>query len=299
MHSEFIKRLHKQLGDTLSETIINSFDIQRPIAVRSNTLRSNREVLEAFCQQQGIDYHDHDLFADSILIDSKDKATLTHSDFYQQGNAYIQSLASQLPVIILNPTANSEVLDLCAAPGSKTSQLAAMMRNTGRIGAVEKSKTRFFKLRDNLNTLGVTNTQCYLKDGASVGRACPERFDYVLVDAPCSSEGRFDLHDPDSLSYWHEKKVKEMQRKQWPLIQSGFLALKPGATMVYSTCTYAIEENEWIVNKLLKRYPNAELINIPLTLDNAISGIEQEKTWRVMPSTLMPGFFIAYIRKIK
>lgn len=297
MHSEFIKRLHNQLGEPLAQQIISGLACEQPIAVRSNSLVSDINALMTFCQQHQIAYTTAEHFTDTLLIADHDKATLTHSDFYNQGNAYIQSLASQLPVMLLQPTAHSEVLDLCAAPGSKTSQMAAIMKNTGRIGAVEKNKARYFKLKDNLALLDVANTQCYLKDGTSVGRACPNRFDYVLVDAPCSSEGRFNSNDPSSYQYWHAKKPKEMQRKQWQLIQSGFQALKPGGRMVYSTCTYGIEENEWIINKLLKRYDQAFLQPINLPLDNTIPGIEQPMTLRVLPNALMPGFFLALLAK--
>jgi 16S rRNA (cytosine1407-C5)-methyltransferase len=186
--------------------------------------------------------------------------------------------------------------------------MAAMMNNEGRIAAVEKSRPRFFKLRANLERLGVSCVDTYLKDGSAVWRSCEGRFDKVLVDAPCSSEGRFNMNDPDTLKYWSPNKIKQMARAQWVLLQSGFRSLKPGGMLVYSTCTFAPEENEAIISKLLKRYPDAKILPCAWSGENQQAGLAawQGRDFhpgithcvRILPNEQMPGFFVAYIERL-
>jgi 16S rRNA (cytosine1407-C5)-methyltransferase len=107
-----------------------------------------------------------------------------------------------LAPLALAPRPGETVLDLAAAPGGKTLQLAALMQNSGRLSAVEAVKGRFFRLRANLERGGVTNARTFLMDGRAVGRKCPEMFDRVLLDAPCSSEARFSRLDPRSWAHW-------------------------------------------------------------------------------------------------
>ena len=109
---------------------------------------------------------------------------------------------------------DEEVLDLAAAPGGKTLAIAALMNNTGRIAAVEPIRGRFHRMQANLRRCGVSNVQFYQRDGRSVGRLVPERFDRVLLDAPCSSESRMRWLDQQSFEQWSLRKIRETQRKQ-------------------------------------------------------------------------------------
>lgn len=221
------------------------------------------------------------------------------------GRIYIQNPSSYFAVKTLAPRQGEEVLDLAAAPGSKTVAMAALMKNTGRIAAVEPIRARFHRLRANLLRCGVTNVQLYQRDGRGVGRAVGERFDRVLLDAPCSSEARMRWSDPASYQHWTTRKVKEAARKQKALLRSAYLALKPGGVMVYSTCSFAPEENEMVVLHLLNK-TNAALLQIEDRPDNSIAGVEQwrskgsselAKCLRIVPDRAWDGFFIARIQK--
>jgi len=180
-------------------------------------------------------------------------AGLTHHPAAERGEIYFQNPSSYFAVWVLQPQADEEVLDMAAAPGGKTIAMAAAMGNTGRIAAVEPVRGRFHRLQANLQRCGVTNTKLYQKDGRGLGRVVPERFDRVLLDAPCSSEARMRWSQPASFSHWTQRKVKEAQRKQKSLLRAAYAALKPGGILVYCTCSLGIEENEAVVAHLLKR----------------------------------------------
>ena len=306
----FHNRLSEIIADDRIRQVTDSFCAEKPVAFRVNTLKNTVENVVSQLEKNNFALKKSVWNPVAFTIPATQREKLTHHDLFLKGDIYIQSLASQIPALILNPQLDEEILDLTAAPGSKTTQIAALMQNTGRIAAVEMAKPRFFKLLANIKLQGATNVATYLKDGARVGKACPERFDRVLLDAPCSSEGRFHLNNPDSFAYWSLNKIKAMSKKQWPLLQSAFQALKPGGLLIYSTCTFAPEENEMMIQKLLNAFPD-ELtllpINIALPENNKMTGLTafrdntfddaMANTLRVLPDNMMDGFFVACLQK--
>ena len=224
----------------------------------------------------------------------------------ESGQIYIQNPASYFAVSILDPQTDEEILDLAAAPGGKTLAIAARMNNTGRLAAVEPIRGRFFRMQANLQRCGVTNVEFYQRDGRSVGRAVPERFDRVLLDAPCSSESRMNWLDASTYQHWSPRKVKETQRKQKSLIRSAYAALKPGGILLYCTCSFAPDENELVVASLLKK-TDAQIMPITECPSNSIPGFTQwlgkkmnedlKLTLRVLPSGPWDGFYVAKIFK--
>lgn len=306
---KFTERLKQIFPPEQYSQLLNTFKNEKATCFRINTLKtSEQDVLNALTQL-GIAPKKIDLLQNTYSISQKEKSQLTHSDIFNDGLVYIQNLSSMIPVAVLNPHMDDKVLDIAAAPGSKTTQIAIAMQNEGWISAVEINKSRFFKLKDNLATQGINNVHTYLMDGGDVWKKCPEMFDKILVDAPCSSESRFSLDNPTSFAYWSEKKIREMVIKQKRLIFSAFLSLKPKGTLVYATCSFAPEENEMIVNYLLKKFEsNAEVEPVQLDINNSQSGFTQwngkhlndsiHNAIRILPNNIMDGFFICKIRKI-
>jgi NOL1/NOP2/sun family putative RNA methylase len=153
------------------------------------------------------------------------------------------------------------VLDLCAAPGSKTTQIGQIMANQGLVVANEVNPKRRMGLLQNVKRCGLINEAVTGQRGEKIGRVLPDHFDRVLIDAPCSAEGTV-RKSRAVLYHWGLRNIERMAWIQKGLIVSGFQALRPGGTMVYSTCTIAPEENEGVVDYLLQKYPDAEILPV-------------------------------------
>lgn len=180
---------------------------------------------------------------------------------FKQGLFNLQEISSMLPAIELTPKKEEFVLDCCAAPGNKTIQLACLMQNTGKLIAVDKNAKRFNSLRFNAKKFGLSNAECYCAD--FVKFKYNRQFDKILLDSPCSSEGvirkRF-----DALKNWSNALVKKKSDLQKSLIAKAFYLLKQKGKIVYSTCSLSPEENEEVIDFLLKKNPNAELEKISI-----------------------------------
>jgi len=216
------------------------------------------------------------------------------------GLFYIQEASSMLPVTALfaDDTRPLRVMDVAAAPGSKTTQIAAKMDNQGVILANEFSASRVKVLHANISRCGVSNVALTHFDGRVFGAALPEIFDAILLDAPCSGEGVV-RKDPDALKNWSPESNLDIAATQRELIESAFHALRPGGTLVYSTCTLNHDENENVVHWLLSRFPDAVEI---VPLDSLFTGASQAATadgfLRVFPQLFdCEGFFVARLRK--
>lgn len=250
---------------------------------------------------------------DAVLAHDFPPDVLSRSPSVTSGAAYLISPSSLLPPAALDPGPDDDVLDLCAAPGGKTLQLAARIagpsgapKGRGHLAAVEAVKPRFFRLQGVLSRFGALarpGVRLFLKDGRSVGHAVPERFDKILLDAPCSSEARFDADDPGSFSHWSPHKVAECAYKQKALLHSALMALRVGGAIVYCTCSFSPEENERVVLEVLDeldgRVVTAPLALPPMTpappIQAGLLGLDHAV--RVLPDATWDGFFLVRLEK--
>jgi 16S rRNA (cytosine1407-C5)-methyltransferase len=276
--------------------------------VRVNTARTCAENIMQTLRDLSIPYQQVSWKPDALMIAPAYRDAVLASEPYQQGLLYSQNLSSQLAPLLLAPRPGEEVLDMCAAPGGKTAQLACLMQETGRIAAVEKIKARFYKLKNVLRAQQHHCVHTYLADSTALWRKTPERFDRILLDAPCSSESRFYLPDPETYRYWKPRKIKEAARKQKKLLYSAVHCLKPGGTLVYSTCSFAPEENEGVIDQILKQFPqHLEIVPIQAPVSNTQPGLTQWQnkkfndslmgSVRILPDETMDGFFICKLTK--
>jgi NOL1/NOP2/sun family putative RNA methylase len=304
----FLERL-KIIYPKNAATIQTTLQEKPMPSFRTNTIKTTTPKLKASLLEQGFRLKDISWYSDAFILLNKSIRELTETEEYHQGQLYIQGLSSMIPALILDPQQNENILDLCAAPGSKTTQLAALMKNQGTILANDLSRQRLFKLKANLQLNGVTTTKTMNTVGEKLWQRYSEYFDKTLVDVPCSMEGRICLTDEKTYHDWSPKKIKLLANKQKYLLLSAISATKVGGTIVYSTCTLAPEENEGVIDWILKKIGDAiiiESIQIPhLSLHKGIAQWTKPfhsaviQTSRTLPSQTMEGFFIAKIKKIR
>jgi len=254
-------------------------------------------------------------YKEVMIIDSDlEPGELGRSLEHVLGYYYVQEIASMLPILALNPKPKEKILDLCASPGSKTTQMAARMVNTGTLIANEVSLGRIKILASNLERCGVTNTIITKKEGSALCRTFKRQemlFDKILIDAPCSGEGTLRT-SPKTFKMWNINTVKKLSKIQKGLLVSAFEILKVGGEIIYSTCTHAPEENEGVVDSIVRELGNRVKIekpSIPVEI-NPRQGILRwhEKEYledlklacRIYPhDNDTEGFFIIKLRKVK
>ncbi len=224
---------------------------------------------------------------------------------FNLGQYYIQSLSSMLPPLVLNPSSTDKVLDLCGAPGSKATQLSAMMNNTGELLINEPSGDRVKALVHNIDKLSVVNAGVIKYKGEWLSKVFQNYFDKILVDAPCSALGIIQKKGEVN-NWWNEQHALKIAELQMKILVAAIKMLKIGGELVYSTCTLTVEENEFIINKVLEKYP-LELVDVELPIPSVggfteINGIEMDpslsKTRRIIPwVSNSEGFFVAKLKK--
>ena len=222
------------------------------------------------------------------------------------GKYYIQSLSSMIPPLVLNPSTSDKVLDLCAAPGSKTTQLAEIMCNTGTLIANEVSTDRLKSLVFNVDKMNLANTGILHGRGELLSTVYQNYFDKILVDAPCSALGITQKKGEVS-NWWNENKLVAFTEMQMKLLVAAIKACKAGGEIVYSTCTLSVEENELALNRILQKYP-VELVEVKLPVKSraALSSIENNILHNSIPLAhrIVPweidseGFFVAKLKKV-
>jgi tRNA (cytosine40_48-C5)-methyltransferase len=292
--SYFENRYRKIVPDFTSEAQ------ERP-ALRVNTLKTDdRAIVKRLAAKQvqleKVPWLSHGYWYDAAF-------SLGATPEYLQGYYYLQGAASQLVAEILAPLPSDIVLDMAAAPGSKTTHLAQLMGNAGTIVALDSNVQRLAALRNNCERLLVKNVLLFKKDARFVSDL-GMRFDKVLLDAPCS--GNFCSEED-----WFDKRsiedVKGNARTQRELIRAAYNVLKPGGVLVYSTCSLEPEEDELVVDWLLGKYPDLELLKLGIPVgDEGITewegkqlNPELRKTRRFWPHrTGTEGFFVAKLLKM-
>lgn len=294
---EFLRRLTQVVPEDKITEVTESFCQPKKLSIRTNTLKITAIELHQKLTAEGVKLNTVPCWEDAFVVDYSPHH-LTETQAYKDGLFYIQSLSSMLPALVLYPQANEKVLDICAAPGSKTTQLSTLMHNSGEIVANDISRARMYKLEANLQSQGVANVHTSLLAAERIWEKYPEYFDKTLVDVPCSMEGRFKCDDPETFVDWSPKKVKELGKRQRWILRSAVSATKSGGTIVYSTCTLSREENEDVINWIVaKDGHKLELEDISLPGSPLASGLIPH-TYRVWPDTLYEGFFITKLRKL-
>lgn len=307
--AEFVERLGRIVPADRLDAVLASFAATKPTSFRVNTLaNSPAALLEALAHlplsAEPVPWCGH-----AFVVAPDQRDALTHSGPASDGRLYVQGLSSLLAALALAPQPGEQILDLAAAPGGKTLHLAQLMLGQGGIAAVEPVRNRFYKLAASIDKAGAGDmVRLFQTDGRTVGRKTPERFDRVLLDAPCSCEARFRAGAPSTFAKWSTKKVAECARKQKALLRSAVDACRVGGLVLYATCSMSPEENEAVVAHTLRRLGDAIAARgIDLPVSNVEQGLTRwnGRSWpqalaltrRVLPTDTMDAFYLALLEK--
>jgi 16S rRNA (cytosine1407-C5)-methyltransferase len=224
-----------------------------PTAIRINKLKSSEKQFIKFLDSHQIKFKKIEFNPDGLILE-EDPLPLSHTLPFFTGGFQYQGISSQLPVILLDPQPGDYILDIAAAPGSKAAQIAALMQNDGLLAMNDNSYQRLQALNTNIQKSGALNTFTLNYRGERMGKLMPEYFNKILVDSPCTALGT--LHSsPEVAGWWSYTKLDKLAGIQNYLLISALKALKVGGTLVYSTCSVTPEENEVLIDKILKKYP--------------------------------------------
>lgn len=289
MNPLFIERM-KQLLKNEYEDFANALSQKQVKALYFNPNKQNLEPLikefelrKHHFVKNGY-YFDHELYP------------LGKHPYHDCGLYYIQEPSAMIVASLLDIQPNDYILDMCAAPGGKTCYVASQLQQSGLVIANDINTTRANILSSNVERFGLENTIVTNTAPGQLTKQLPEYFDKVILDAPCSGEGMFRKLD-QAMETWSIDKVKECAYIQKELIEQAYNALKPGGILVYSTCTYSIEENEEVVDHLLALHQDIHLL--PIALQNGMMpGINHEECCRLYPHKHFgEGHFIALFQK--
>lgn len=223
-------------------------------SLRVNTLKISVDDFKAAAKVRGWDLSPVPWCPEGFFIEREDRTRALGRDIlHQVGCFYMQEAASMLPPALLGALPGHDVLDMSAAPGSKTTQVAAALRGCGVIVANDVQENRLWTLKTNIHRFGATNVVITKKVGQWFAKHMTERFDRVLCDAPCTAQGTV-RKDSDALQYCGIENIEKMARLQVQLLESAIHAAKVGGRIVYSTCTLTPEENEGVVLQVLKTF---------------------------------------------
>ena len=291
-----IEMLNQQYGEEITSKILEGYSQKRMVTFRVNTLKTSIEKVEKVLKNNNIEFKKVSWSDVAYIVKNVREDTLKELEVYKKGEIYLQSLSSMLPPIVLEPKENTDILDMCAAPGGKTTELASLTNNNANITACELNKIRIEKLKYNIEKQGATSVYIMQEDSRRIDDFFS--FDNILLDAPCSGSGTLNVEDVNLEKIFTKKLIEKSQKAQLELLNKAVKILKQGQEMVYSTCSILNVENEEIVNKILK---NNKVEIVPIEFEGKeklpLLQTKIDGTLCVMPTELYEGFFIAKIKK--
>ena len=286
---QFLKeKIEKEYGLEILNKIETGLIEEKPVTLRVNTIKSNAEKVKIELEKNNIEYEIVEWNKSAFIIKNVKEDEIRKLDIYNNGEIYLQSLSSMIPAIIIDPKERENILDMTAAPGGKTSQIAAIANNKVFLTACEKNKIRLDRLQYNMQKQGVKNINIMQEDSRKLSNYFS--FDKILLDAPCSGSGTENIFN----SNFTEELIKRSCKTQEELLTKALSILKHGGEMVYSTCSILKEENEEILNKVLKKF-KAQIVPIQIPKEIPVLPTSIDGVATICPTKLYEGFFVAKI----
>ncbi len=295
MEEAFLKeRLLKQYNEELTNDIYHGYEQIRYPSFRVNTKKTTVIQIQNELENLGFQLKPVSFYEKAFIVLNKNEKDIYALDCFKEGKIYLQSLSSMLPVLFLDASPNDSILDMAAAPGSKTTQIF-VEKDSITITAIEKNKGRKELLEYNLKKQGVTNCTVMHMDARDLDENF--QFDSILLDAPCSGTGTLSISEIKNHSMLNEVRMAKICRTQKELLRCAIKVLKKGKTLVYSTCSLLEEENEDVIQAILKEM-NVCIVPIvgPKGLPYLPSKIKG--TLLIRPNEYFEGFFVAKIKKL-
>ena len=292
------RRINAQYGAETAARIRAGFESRRPTTLRANTLKANRNDIARQLDEAGIAWEPAPApaLADAFVIRDAREDAVRELPAYNAGELYLQSLSAMLPALTLNPRPNENILDMAAAPGGKTCQMAALSGGGAFITACEKNHVRAERLRYNLAKQGAPRVNVMECDARKLDEFF--RFDKILLDAPCSGSGTVRIGPDARKCSFSDELLARSVKTQQALLRRALDVLAPGGTLVYATCSILAEENEGVLERVLAK-SKADLVPLPEGLLEGVPLLpcRLPEAAVVCPTDLFEGFFLALIEK--
>ena len=287
--------LTSQYGEELFQKILSGYEKERAVTLRVNTLKTDVDSVKQCLTDAGISFSGVSWSKEALIIENVREDAVRNLSIYSEGAVYLQSLSSMIPPILLNPQGGECILDMAAAPGGKTTQMAALSGDRAQITACEKNKIRAERLKYNIEKQGASHVYLMVEDARKLDDFFS--FDKILLDAPCSGSGTLELREGRLKQKFTKELVTRSAKTQEELLKKALKLLKSGHEMIYSTCSILQEENEKILRRVLGK--TAEIL--PISQD-ALPGVPLlpsgvQGTLCICPDERYEGFFVARIRK--
>ncbi len=298
-----IERYFQFLGEEQTKQLLEANEKPLTPSIRVNTLKISKDTLKEKLESKGLKLELIDWIYDGFKV-RKSRLNLGSTHEYLQGFYYIQSVAPMLPALILNPNPSDLVIDMCAAPGGKATHLAQIMNNRGNLVLIERNRHRIPALEINLRRMGIYNSIVINDDSVNLSKL-KLKADKILLDAPCTGEGLI-RQDPSRKRSKTMKDIEKLSTVQKKLLKAGLSSLNPGGQLLYCTCSIAPEENELVIDDVLK--DELEFIVIKLPKKYGVDGIIEvynkmlrediKYSQRLYPHTNDTiGFFVCLIQR--
>lgn len=284
----------ERVSRTLSvgdEAIASMFG-EKDSCLRTNTLKFKPE--EIYSKINDLAELEKINWLENVFVIKAGKDKLTHSELFRNGAYYIQNLSSLLPVLILDPKPNETILDVCAAPGGKTTYIAQVTNNQAQVVINDESHTRLMRTKQLCKNYGVKLAGTFNQPAQYLTKHIDTKFDAILIDAPCSGEGLINLLKPESLQFWSTKKINRLKKLQKRILEESYQLLKSGGRIVYATCTTAPEENEEVIASLLKNHNDVASVEVVLPIKNTVT---VDNSVHIVPNNTFQAFTISKIIK--
>ena len=289
-----IKNWLNNFKEEFTEDLLEANSEKPSLYIRTNTLKISRNELLDKLKSEGIECNIVPTIDEAIRVENL--KNIENNQLFKDGLFVVQDISSMIVGKVMNPKENSKVLDVCSAPGGKTTHLATLMNNTGKVVSRDIFDHKLKLIQSNVNRLGLTNVDIENFDASILDKNSIDKFDYVLADVPCSGLGI--IRRKPEIKYKEKAEIKDLPKIQKNILENASKYVKLGGTLIYSTCTIQDNENIEVVNEFLDNNKNFKLIPIDevnIDLDNQENGY-----LKIYPNIHdIDGFFIAKLERVR